>query len=115
MLKEKLRVSTLKEKHFYTLRDMYSGCDTLEWGEDHILCECGELDEAKDVVRELWGKYSHFTVRKGKAVYHMLHLPDYSCGLYYAVRVNGQYLEGRRALPPQTKLKVWPKQNKELH
>ena len=48
--------------------------------------------------------FHHFTVRKGKAKYHMLHLPDRSCGLYYAMRVSWKGLEGRRAIEPTDQL-----------
>jgi hypothetical protein len=62
----------------------------------------GELDEVKNNYDY---KFHYFTIRKGKAKYHLLHLPDHSCGLYYAFREswNGK-LEGRRAVEPTDEL-----------
>ena len=56
-----------------------------------------KLDDVKDKH-----DFSHFTIGRGKAVYHIIHLPDRSCGIYYALRVNQQWLEGRRAMEPNT-------------
>jgi len=56
-----------------------------------------KLDEIKDNDNY---NFRYFTVRNGKAKYHMIHLPDRSCGLYYALRESGNGLEGRRALEP---------------
>jgi hypothetical protein len=58
-----------------------------------------ELDDIKNNFN-----FQFFTVRNGKAKYHLLHLPDNSCGLYYAFRFNGLYLEGRRAIEPTDEL-----------
>ena len=68
-----------------------------------IKCLPGELD----TVREQFTKFSHFTVRKGKAKYHMLYLGNSSCGIYYAVRVGDQGLEGKRALEPLDEIICW--------
>ena len=63
-------------------------------------CTPGDLDNYKGSL------FSHFTVRNGKAEYHLLHLPDHSCGLYYALRVTKLGLEGRRALEPMDEIIV---------
>ena len=48
--------------------------------------------------------FHYFTVRKGKARYTLLHLPDRSCGLYYALRESWDGLTGRRAIEPTDEL-----------
>ena len=65
-----------------------------------IKCTPGDLDNYKGE------KFSHFTVRNGKAKYHLLHLPDHSCGLYYAFRVTTEGLDGKRALEPMDEIIV---------
>lgn len=70
-----------------------------------IKCRVGELDD----IREQFGELSHFTVRNGKAKYHLLHLPDNSCGLYYALRATDMGFEGRRALEPTDEIICWGK------
>ena len=68
-----------------------------------INCTPGDLDD----VREQFKKFSHFTVRRGKAIYHMLTLANNSCGIYYAWRIGDYGLEGRRALEPTDKIICW--------
>ncbi len=68
-----------------------------------IACTPGDLDIIKDEFIE----FSHFTVRSGKAKYHMVYLANNSCGLYYAVRVGSKGLEGRRALEPTDQIICW--------
>ncbi len=68
-----------------------------------IKCTPGDLDNYK---KDLDNTFSHFTVRNGKAKYHLLHLPDHSCGLYYAMRVTIEGLEGRRALEPMDEITI---------
>ena len=65
--------------------------------------------EKLDDVRERFKKFSHFTVRNGKAIYHLIHLPDRSVGIYYAIRFakDEQYFEAKRALEPLTKIVCW--------
>lgn len=58
-----------------------------------------DLDDNKE-------RFDFFTIRKGKAQYHILHLPDNSCGLYYALRVTPKGLEGRRAVEPTDEIIV---------
>lgn len=60
-----------------------------------ITCTPDKIDDVKNNH-----KFHYFTVRNGKAQYHMLHLPDRSCGLYYALRCTPDGLVGRRALEP---------------
>lgn len=69
----------------------------------NIGCKPGDLDN----VREMFKNFSHFTVRNGKAIYHLLHLPDYSVGIYYALRMGKFGLEGKRALEPTDKIVCW--------
>lgn len=69
-----------------------------------IKCQPGDLDD----VREQFSEFSHFTVRKGKAKYHMLSLANNSCGIYYAWRVGERgFLEAKRALEPTTEIICW--------
>jgi len=71
---------------------------------EQIKCTPGDLD----TVREQFAEFSHFTVRKGKAQYHMFYLPDRSCGIYYAVRVGDQgFIEAKRALEPSDEIICW--------
>lgn len=62
-----------------------------------------------DDIKRKFNKYSHFTVRNGKVKYHILHIADNSCGLYYAFRnsKDGSWLEGRRVLEPTDEITVW--------
>ena len=68
-----------------------------------IKCTPGDLDD----VREQFIDFSHFTVRNGKSVYHMLTLAKHSCGVYYAWRIGNHGLEGRRALEPLDEIICW--------
>lgn len=68
-----------------------------------IKCSVGDLDD----VRERFDKFSHFTVRNGKAIYHILTLANSSCGIYYAWRIGDRGLEGRRALEPNAEIICW--------
>ena len=62
-----------------------------------VTCTPGDLDDVRDRFRQ----YSHFTIGNGKAEYHMIHLPDRSCGIYYAVRIDQQgHPCTRRAMEP---------------
>ena len=70
-----------------------------------IKCGLGELDD----IKEQFDEFSHFTVRNGKAKYHLLYLSDNSCGLYYAFRATHTGLEGRRALEPTDEIICWGK------
>lgn len=72
---------------------------------NHILCNCSSLDDARYILDN---KFSHFTVRNGKAKYHYLSLADNSCGIYYAHRLleNGT-TKLCRQLEPDDELKVW--------
>jgi len=66
-------------------------------------CAPGDLDTVKQEQERKGNEYTHFTVRRGKAKYHMLNLPNGSCGLYYAVRVGiDGYPETMRAIEPTT-------------
>lgn len=58
-----------------------------------------ELDDMKAFDQER--VFEYFTVKNGKAKYHILHLANNSCGLYYALRVlpDGS-LGARRAVEP---------------
>lgn len=60
-----------------------------------------KLDDIKNNDKYI---FHYFTVRNGKARYHMLHLPDQSCGLYYALRETPQGLDGRRSIEPDDEL-----------
>lgn len=74
---------------------------------DRIKCTVEELDD----VRLKFKTFSHFTVRNGKAKYHMIHLPDNSVGIYYAVRF-AEYeptIIAKRALEPLTEIVCWGK------
>lgn len=62
----------------------------------------GELDDVKNKF-----DFMYFCVRNGKAKYHILHLADNSCGLYYAYRVGAEGLEGRRAIEPDDLLRCF--------
>lgn len=70
-----------------------------------IKCTPGDLD----YIKEQFDEFSHFTVRHGKAEYHLLYLANNSCGIYYAVRVVNGGLEGKRALEPIDKIICWGK------
>ena len=70
---------------------------------ESIKCTPGDLDD----VRERFYSFSHFTVRNGKAKYHIFHLANNSCGLYYAYRMSDFGLEGRRALEPTDEITVY--------
>lgn len=70
-----------------------------------IKCTVEDLDD----IKANFG-FEHFTVRNGKAEYHLVHLPDNSVGLYYALRVGKDGLEGRRALEPGTEITCWVRQ-----
>lgn len=61
-----------------------------------------KLDDVKDNYN-----FKYFTVRNGKAKYHLLHVPDGTVGLYYALRMTDKGLTGRRALEPNTKITCW--------
>ena len=65
--------------------------------------------EKLDDVRELFERFTHFTVRDGKAIYHMIHVPEKSVGIYYAVRCadDSPHIEAKRALEPLTKIVCW--------
>lgn len=71
-----------------------------------IECTPADLDDARELCRELFGDYSHFTIRNGKMPYHMIHLPDRSCGIYYAIRITDDGYAVRRAMEPNTLIKV---------
>lgn len=84
--------------------------------EDDSYVECRRCKLAKqitgqpgdlDTIREKFENYSHFTVRKGKAKYHMLYLATHSCGIYYAVRAGDYGLEGKRQLEPTDEIICW--------
>jgi len=98
-----------RESYEHICEDFYSweSDDDYKYLSDYptkqIKCQPGEFGD----VREKFSKFSHFTVRKGKAIYHMIYLSDNSCGLYYAVRTKGLALEGRRALEPTTEITCW--------
>lgn len=68
-----------------------------------IKCNPGDLDD----IREQFEKFSHFTVKNGKAVYHLFTLAKSSCGIYYAWRIGDKGLEGRRALEPTDEIICW--------
>ena len=70
-----------------------------------IKCTPGSLDN----VKEQFNSFSHFTVRHGKAKYHLLYLANNSCGIYYALRVTNEGLEGKRALEPTDEIICWGK------
>lgn len=82
-------------------------CESIVIKASHIVCEPGELDEAKTICENEFGSFSHFTIGKGNSKYHMLHLPNNSCGLYYALRQE-KYLTARRAVEPTKQLRVFP-------
>ena len=67
-----------------------------------IRCTAEDLDDIKANY-----DFKYFTVRNGTAKYHLLHLPDHSVGIYYALRVVNEGLEGRRALEPGTEIICW--------
>ena len=60
-----------------------------------IKCTVDRLDDIK-----MQYDFAYFTIRNGKAKYHLLHIPDNSCGIYYAFRMTHDGLAGRRALEP---------------
>lgn len=68
-----------------------------------IKCTPSDLDEVKEMFKD----FSHFTVRNGKAHYHMVYLANRSSGVFYAVRSKGPYLEGKRQLEPLTEITCW--------
>jgi hypothetical protein len=72
-----------------------------------IKCNPGDLDNVKNSEEY---DFLYFTVRNGKAKYHMLHLPDRSCGIYYALRVTSEGLEGKRALEPLDEINCFVKE-----
>lgn len=77
----------------------------LEVKDNYVLCDCGSLDDARDMLD---GRFSHFTVRNGKAKYHYLSLANNSCGIYYAHRLLADgTTKVCRQLEPLDELKVW--------
>ena len=62
----------------------------------------GDFDEDRDYY-----VYSHFTIGRGKAEYNIIHLPDNSCGLYYALKSTPTGLSCRRAMEPTTEITIW--------
>jgi hypothetical protein len=61
-----------------------------------------------DANQHKFDKFSHFTVGKGKAKYHLMHLPDNSCGLHYALRLDdNNFLCAKRALEPTQEITCW--------
>ena len=74
--------------------------------EQYIETTPGYLDDAIEMCKKEFGSYSHFCVRNGKAIYHILHLPDNSCGIYYAMRVKNDFLSAKRALAPAGELHI---------
>lgn len=64
--------------------------------------------EKLDDTREMFKRFSHFTVGRGKAIYHLLHVPDGTVGYYYAIRFESMNTIGaKRALKPLTKIVCW--------
>lgn len=76
---------------------------------NYIKSTPGEFDDSKDECIRKFGSFGYFTVRNGKAQYHMIHLPDRSCGLYYALRalLDG-YMGYSRALEPLDEIRLFP-------
>jgi len=66
----------------------------------------GEFDDVIYKEEQNLFKFSHFTIGKAKAKYHIIHLPDRSCGLYYALRVYPGGVGARRAMKPQQEVTI---------
>jgi len=66
-----------------------------------IKCVPGDLD----TIQRKFKSFNHFTVRNGKAKYHLLYLPQKSCGIYYAIRIGDDGgIEAKRALEPSDRI-----------
>ncbi len=73
-------------------------------GMKQIKCTPGDLDDVTDKFEN----FSHFTIRNGKAKYHMFYLAENSCGLYYALRVEKDGCTScKRAVEPTTEITCW--------
>ena len=74
----------------------------------YISATAGEFESAVELCEKTFGSFSYFTVRNGKAQYHVIMLADKSVGVYYALREFPDGLGAKRTLEPTDEIKLHP-------